>query len=330
MSGPSTYKPTTAFGKWMHERLPIYAMVKESALDFPTPKNLNYFWTFGGILAIMLVAQILTGIILVMHYTPHVDMAFNASKEHIVRNVNYGWMIQKFHEVGASMFFIAVYIHMFRGLYYGSYKAPREVLWMLGVRDLPADDGHRLHGLRPALGPDELLGRQGDHQPVLGPADRGSARASTWLWGGFAVDNPTLNRFFSLHYLLPFVIAGVVILHIWALHVVRARTTRPAWSRSRRAEQDTVPFHPVLHGEGRLRDERLPAVLRLLGLLPPNALGHADNYEPGQPAGDARAHRSGMVLPAVLRDPARRAGRSWVACWPCSVRSADPVRAAVA
>ena len=132
MSGPSTYTPTSAFGKWMHERLPIYALVKESVLDFPTPKNLNYFWTFGGILAVMLVVQIITGITLVMHYTPHVDMAFD-SKEAIIRNVNYGWMIQKIHETGSSMFFIAVYIHMFRGMYYGSYKAPREVLWMIGV-----------------------------------------------------------------------------------------------------------------------------------------------------------------------------------------------------
>jgi ubiquinol-cytochrome c reductase cytochrome b/c1 subunit len=132
MSGPSNYQPTTAFGKWMHERLPIYALVKETALDFPTPKNLNYWWTFGGILTLMLVVQIITGIVLVMHYTPHVDMAFG-SVEHIMRDVNYGWLIRYMHANGASMFFIAVYIHMFRGMYYGSYKAPREVLWMIGV-----------------------------------------------------------------------------------------------------------------------------------------------------------------------------------------------------
>ena len=132
MSGPSKYQPTSAVGKWFHERLPIVAFAKDHAMDFPTPKNLNYWWTFGGILAVMLVVQIITGIVLVMHYTPHVDYAF-ASVEHIMRDVNYGWLMRYLHMNGASMFFIAVYIHMFRGMYYGSYKAPREVLWMIGV-----------------------------------------------------------------------------------------------------------------------------------------------------------------------------------------------------
>ncbi len=132
MSGHSNYQPKSAFGKWMHERLPIMELVQGQALDFPTPKNLNYWWTFGGILAVMLVAQLITGIVLAMHYTPHVDMAFD-SVEHIMRDVNYGWLLRYLHANGASMFFIAVYIHIFRGMYYGSYKAPREVLWMIGV-----------------------------------------------------------------------------------------------------------------------------------------------------------------------------------------------------
>ena len=132
MAGTSKYVPKSAAAKWFHDRLPIYALVKESALDFPTPKNLNYWWTFGGILTLMLVVQIISGVILAMHYTPHVDMAFN-SVEHIMRDVNYGWLMRYMHANGASMFFIAVYIHMFRGMYYGSYKAPREVLWMIGV-----------------------------------------------------------------------------------------------------------------------------------------------------------------------------------------------------
>ena len=172
MSGQSTYVPKTAFGKWFHERLPIYALVKESALDFPTPKNLNYWWTFGGILAMMMMVQIITGIVLVMHFTPHVDMAFN-SKEMITRDVNYGWLLQKLHETGASMFFIAVYIHMFRGLYFGSYKAPREVLWMIGVI-IYLIIGNGLHGLCAAMGPNELLGCQGYHQSVLGYSVRWS------------------------------------------------------------------------------------------------------------------------------------------------------------
>ena len=132
MSGHSTYNPTSGIGKWMDSRLPLPRLVYDSFIAYPTPKNLNYWWTFGAILSFMLVAQIVTGIVLVMHYTPHVDMAFN-SVEHIMRDVNYGWLIRYLHSNGASMFFIAVYVHIFRGLYYGSYKAPREVLWILGV-----------------------------------------------------------------------------------------------------------------------------------------------------------------------------------------------------
>ena len=132
MSGPSTYQPQNAFLKWFEARLPIGSLIHSSFVVYPTPKNLNYWWAFGAILAFMLGAQIVTGIVLVMHYTPHSDMAFN-SVEHIMRDVNYGWLLRYLHSNGASMFFIAVYIHMFRGLYYGSYKAPREVLWIIGV-----------------------------------------------------------------------------------------------------------------------------------------------------------------------------------------------------
>ena len=220
MSGHSTYEPQNALrasGSTRACRSP--RLVYDSFVAYPTPRNLNYCWTFGGILAFMLGVQIVTGIVLAMHYTPHADCAFN-SVEHIMRDVNYGWLLRYMHANGASMFFIAVYIHIFRGLYYGSYKAPRELLWILGVHHLPADDGDRLHGLRAALGPDELLGRDRHHQPLLGHSRWSASRSCSWLWGGFAVGNPTLNRFFSLHYLLPFVIAGVVVLHIWALHVV--------------------------------------------------------------------------------------------------------------
>ena len=132
MSGESTYKPGNGFARWMDTRLPIMRLVHDNITDYPTPKNINYWWTFGGILTFCLVTQIVTGIILAMHYTPHVDHAFN-SVEHIMRNVNYGWLIRYIHSNGASMFFLAVYIHIFRGMYYGSYKAPREVLWILGV-----------------------------------------------------------------------------------------------------------------------------------------------------------------------------------------------------
>ncbi len=176
MSGPSDYQPTNPALKWIERRLPIMGLIHSSFVAYPTPRNLNYWWTFGAILSMMLGVQILTGVILAMHYTPHADLAFK-SVELIVRDVNYGWLLRNLHACGASMFFIAVYIHMFRGLYYGSYKEPREVLWILGVIIYLADDGDRLHGLRAAVGPDELLGRHRHHQPVLAPC-RISARAS--------------------------------------------------------------------------------------------------------------------------------------------------------
>jgi ubiquinol-cytochrome c reductase cytochrome b/c1 subunit len=275
MSGPSTYKPSSAFGKWMHERLPIYALVKESVLDFPTPKNLNYFWTFGGILTLMLVVQILTGIILVMHYTPHVDLAFE-SKEHIIRNVNGGWMIQKFHEVGASMFFIAVYIHMFRGMYYGSYKAPREVLWMIGViiyllMMATAFMGYVLPWGQMSFWGAKVITNLFSAIPFVGES------VTTWLWGGYSVDNPTLNRFFSLHYLMPFVLAGVVGLHIWALHVPGNNNPTGV---SVKSGQDTIPFHPYYT----IKDGFVIVVFMLFFcfwvFFRPDYLGHAINYEP--------------------------------------------------
>jgi quinol-cytochrome oxidoreductase complex cytochrome b subunit len=239
MSSHSSYEPKTGFERWLDMRLPIIRMVNDTVLTFPTPKNLNYWWTFGGILSLMLALQIVTGIILAMHYVPHVDMAFN-SVERIMRDVNYGWLVRYTHASGASMFFLAVYIHIFRNLYYGSYKAPREVLWILGcviylLMIITAFMGYVLpwgqmsfHG---AVVITNLLGAI----PLIGPA------ITTWLWGGFAVDDPTLNRFFSLHYLLPFVIAGVVGLHIWALHVPGNNNPTGVNVTSK---EDTVPFHP--------------------------------------------------------------------------------------
>ncbi|WP_297694516.1 cytochrome b/b6 [Phenylobacterium sp.] len=239
MSGHSTYEPKTGFERWLDMRLPIIRLAYDSAITFPTPKNLNYWWTFGGILALCLGIQIVTGIVLAMHYVPHVDYAFN-SVERIMRDVNYGWLIRYMHASGASMFFLAVYVHIFRGLYYGSYKAPREVLWILGciiylLMMATAFMGYVLpwgqmsfHG---AVVITNLLGAF----PLVGNA------ITTWLWGGFAVDDPTLNRFFSLHYLLPFVIAGVVALHIWALHVPGNNNPTGVNVKSK---ADTVPFHP--------------------------------------------------------------------------------------
>jgi ubiquinol-cytochrome c reductase cytochrome b/c1 subunit len=274
MSGSSNYQPTTAFGKWMHERLPIYAFVKETALDFPTPKNLNYFYTFGGILAIMLVVQIITGIVLVMHYTPHVDMAFN-SVETIMRDVNYGWLMRYVHANGASMFFIAVYIHMFRGMYYGSYKAPREILWMIGVLIFllmmaTGFMGYVLPWGQMSFWGAKVITNLFSAIPFVGES------VTTWLWGGFAVDNPTLNRFFSLHYLLPFVLAGVVVLHIWALHVPGNNNPTGINVKS---SQDTVPFHPYYTMKDGFALVVFFIFFALFVFYAPNYLGHAVNYE---------------------------------------------------
>ncbi|MDP3745855.1 MAG: cytochrome b/b6 [Phenylobacterium sp.] len=278
MSGHSNYEPKTGIERWLDTRLPIVRLAYDSIIDFPTPKNLNYWWTFGGILAVCLGIQLVTGIILAMHYVPHVDHAF-ASVEHIMRDVNYGWLIRYMHSNGASMFFIAVYIHMFRGLYYGSYKAPREVLWILGcvIYLLMMATGFlgyvlpwgqmSFHG---AVVITNLFGAL----PLVGEA------ITTWLWGGFAVDNPTLNRFFSLHYLLPFMIAGVVGLHIWALHV--PGNNNPAGVNVK-SKEDTVPFHPYYTVKDGFAITVFLLMFASFVFYNPNALGHPDNYIPANP-----------------------------------------------
>ncbi len=278
MSGPSKYQPTSAIGKWFHERLPIVAFAKDHAMDFPTPKNLNYWWTFGGILAVMLVVQIITGVVLVMHYTPHVDLAF-ASVEHIMRDVNYGWLMRYLHMNGASMFFIAVYIHMFRGMYYGSYKAPREVLWMIGViiyliMMATAFMGYVLPWGQMSFWGAKVITNLFSAIPFVGDY------VTTWLWGGYSVDNPTLNRFFSLHYLLPFVLAGIVFLHIWALHV--PGNNNPT-GISVKGPQDTVPFHPYYTMKDGFAIVVFFIFYGLFVFYGPNYLGDAVNYVPANP-----------------------------------------------
>ncbi|HAH09549.1 MAG TPA: cytochrome b, partial [Alphaproteobacteria bacterium] len=278
MAGDYKYKPTNGFTRWLDSRLPIWRMVDEQVLNFPTPKNLNYWYTFGGILTLMLGVQIITGIVLAMHYTPHEKLAFD-SVERIMRDVNYGWMMRYLHSNGASMFFIAVYIHMFRGLYYGSYKAPREVLWILGViiyllMMATAFLGYTLPWGQMSFWGATVITNFFSAIPFVGEA------ITQWLWGSFAVDNSTLQRFFSLHYLLPFVIAGVVILHIWALHV--PGNNNPL-GIDVRGPQDTVAFHPYYT----VKDGFAIAVFLLLFFyfvfFNPNYLGHTDNYIPANP-----------------------------------------------
>ena len=279
MSGPSTYVPKSALGRWFESRLPIMGLIHSSFVVYPTPRNLNYFWTFGGILSIMLVTQILTGIVLVMHYTPHVDYAFN-SVELIMRDVNWGWMLRYIHANGASMFFVAVYIHMLRGLYYGSYKAPREVLWILGViiyllMMATGFMGYVLPWGQMSFWGATVITNLFSAIPLVGEA------ITTWLWGGYSVDNPTLNRFFSLHYLLPFMIAGVVVLHVWALHVVGQNN--PDGVEVKNVARDTLPFTPYATTKDGFAMVVFMIFFAWWVFYVPNYLGHADNYIEANP-----------------------------------------------
>jgi ubiquinol-cytochrome c reductase cytochrome b/c1 subunit len=275
-SGPSPFNNPVV--KWIDTRLPIFSYIEKEYRTFPTPRNFNYFWNFGAIAMIMLVTMIVTGIVLAMHYTPHVDHAFG-SVERIMRDVNWGWMLRYLHMNGASFFFIAVYIHIFRGMYYGSYKQPRELLWILGVVILllmmaTAFMGYVLPWGQMSFWGATVITNLFSAIPFVGEG------IVTWLWGGFAVDNPTLNRFFALHYLLPFVIVGVVGLHVVALHVVGPNNPTGI---DPKGPKDTLPFHPYYT----MKDGFGLTVFMMLYLgftfFAPNFFGEVDNYVPANP-----------------------------------------------
>jgi ubiquinol-cytochrome c reductase cytochrome b subunit len=273
MSEHSSYTPGNGFTRWVDERLPIIRFSKEHLMDYPTPKNLNYWWTFGGILALMLGIQIVTGIVLAMHYAPNVALAFD-SVEHIRRDVNGGRIIQGVHAVGASMFFFAVYMHIFRGLYFGSYKAPREILWMLGViifilMMATAFMGYVLPWGQMSFWGATVITSIFSAIPLVGDA------IMQLLRGGFAVDNPTLNRFFSLHYLLPFIIAAVVVLHIWALHVPGNNNPTGVDVKD---ERDTVPFHPYYTMKDTFGIVIFLIPFAWFVFFAPDILNHPDNF----------------------------------------------------
>ena len=266
------YVPKSKAAKWFNDRLPLLTLGAHLT-DYPTPKNLNYWWTFGGILTFCLITQIVTGIVLAMHYVAHADLAF-ASVEHIMRDVNYGWLIRYIHAVGASMFFLAVYVHIFRGLYYGSYKAPREILWILGVviyllMVITAFMGYVLPWGQMSFWGATVITNLFSVIPVVGTT------ITEWLWGGFAVDNATLKRFFSLHYLMPFMIFGVVILHIWSLHVTG--NNNPV-GVSVKEKQDTVPFAPYYTVKDAFSLVCFLILFAWFIFFNPNILGHTDNY----------------------------------------------------
>jgi quinol-cytochrome oxidoreductase complex cytochrome b subunit len=275
MSAPVFRNPVV---RWIDYRLPVFTFLNHELNEYPTPRNLSYWWNFGSLAGIMLVTMIVTGIVLAMHYTPHTDYAFE-SVERIMRDVNYGWLIRYLHMNGASMFFILTFIHMFRGLYYGSYKAPRELLWILGVVILlimmaTAFMGYVLPWGQMSFWGATVITNLFSAIPFVGE------NVVSWLWGGFAVDNPTLNRFYSLHYLLPFVLVGVVVLHLIALH--RFGSNNPLGIDTK-WPQDTLPFHPYYTAKDMFGLGVFLIFYALVVFFAPNLFGEPDNYIPANP-----------------------------------------------
>ena len=271
---------------WLDNRLPVFRMFKHEYLDFQVPKTLTYFWSFGAILTFSLLGLIITGLILGMHYKPSTAEAFD-SVEKIMRDVNYGWLIRYMHMNLASFFFIAVYIHMFRGLYFGSYKSPRELMWILGLiiyflMVATAFLGYTLPWGQMSFWGATVITNLFSAIPLVGEG------IVTWLWGGYSVDNPTLTRFFTLHYLIPFLILGLVVLHIWALHV--PGNNNPVGIDIKKPSKDTVPFHPYIVIKDGFALLMFMIVFAFFVFYTPNILGHADNYIEANP----------MVTPAHI------------------------------
>jgi len=273
------YEPKTELGRWMDQRMPLPRLVFNAVGGgYPVPRNLNYGWNFGVLSGIFLTIQIITGIVLAMWYFSSVDGAFN-SVEHIMRDVNGGWMMRYAHSNGASFFFIVIYAHIFRGLYYGSYKAPRELVWMLGLviyllMMATAFMGYVLPWGQMSYWGAQVITGFFSAFPLVGEPIR------VWLLGGFAPDQAALTRFFSLHYLLPFVIAGVVILHIWSLHIPGSSNPTGVDVKS---EKDTLPFHPFYTAKDGWFAAAFLTVYAAVVFFGPNALGHPDNYIPANP-----------------------------------------------
>ena len=260
--------------QWIDSRLPILSFLKEHLAEKPEPKNLNYMWNFGSIAGIMLVVMIITGIFLAMHYTPHVQYAFN-SVEHIMRDVNYGWLIRYIHMNGASMFFIVVYLHISRGIYYGSYKAPRELLWIIGVviylmMMATAFMGYVLPWGQMSFWGATVITNMFTAIPFFGEG------IAQWLWGGFSIDNPTLNRFFVLHYLIPILIVAVVFLHIIALSTHGSNNPEGIDP----PKEKKIPFHPYYTVKDFVGFGVFFMIYAIFVFFAPNFFGEPDNYMP--------------------------------------------------
>ena len=254
----------------------LLAILDNHIVDYPSPINLSYAWSFGALAGICLVIQLVTGIFLAMHYTPHIDLAFS-SVEHIMRDVNNGWLIRYMHANGASMFFIVVYSHIFRGLYYGSFMAPRQHLWCSGViifllMMATAFMGYVLPWGQMSFWGATVITNLFSAIPVVGPS------IVDWLWGGFCVDNATLNRFFSLHFVMPFVIAGLVIAHIALLH--KDGSNNPLGTST---SSDKIPFYPYFYAKDLFSFMVFILFFSIILFYYPNLLGHPDNYIPANP-----------------------------------------------
>lgn len=273
------YTPKHPLMRWIDEKLPLPRLVYNAVgAGYPVPRNLNYFWNFGVLAGAALAIQLITGIVLAMHYSANADIAFD-SVEHIMRDVNSGWLLRYAHSTGASFFFIVVYLHIFRGLYYGSYKAPREMVWLLGVVIFLLMMATAFMGYVLPWGQMSFWGAQVitgffSAIPLVGEPIR------EWLLGGFAPDNATLNRFFSLHYLLPFVIAAVIVLHIWALHIPGSNNPTGV---DVKGPQDTVPFHPYYTAKDGFGLGVFLILFSIVLFFAPNAMGHPDNYIQANP-----------------------------------------------
>ncbi len=272
------FQSNNALVRWIDHRLPIFTFMNAELNEYPTPRNLSYMWNFGSLAGIVLVIMIATGILMAMQYTPHIDHAFD-SVERIMRDVNSGWLLRYVHMNGAHFFFIVVYLHILRGLYYGSYKAPREILWMIGVVILllmmaTAFMGYVLPWGQMSFWGATVITNLFSAIPFIGPD------IVVWLWGGFSVENPTLNRFFALHYLLPFVIVGMVFLHLWALH--RFGSNNPLGIDAK-GPQDKIPFHPYYTTKDLFGLGVFLLVFCAVVFFAPNYMGHPENYIQANP-----------------------------------------------
>ncbi len=263
---------------WIDHRLPIFSFVKNNFVDYKTPKNLNYLWTFGSLASITLVILMMSGIFLAMHYDPNPQFAFS-SIERIMRDVNFGWLIRYIHMNGASMLFILVYLHIFRSLYYGSYKAPRELLWILGViiffiMMATAFMGYVLPWGQMSFWGATVITNLFTAIPIVGED------LLHWLLGGFSVGAPTLNRFFALHYFLPFIIVVFVLLHLWALH--KHGSNNPLGIDVKQPK-DEIPFHPYYTAKDLLSLVIFLTFFSCVVFFFPNFFGEPENYIPANP-----------------------------------------------